>query len=219
MAKKTITEYEQAENTVTKIQCGSCDTRWDSRGVRGKQGVNTVVLDCTIEEKSYSGWRDRGFDRTLWGDDSHRINGAAVEDYCHDCWQGFMPDTAFVEVEEPEYYVEEKTREEYYCDFCEEGMDDSADHEVTLNPRIKIEERIRSGHTGLGERKTKVATREFKEVVRGSTSRDRMHAECDERFDCCDECAGQIFGRGGEPSGSSESKSLLAGLLDAVFGV
>jgi len=219
MAKKTITEYEGAEDTITKIQCGTCDTQWDNRGIRGKQGVNTVILDCRVEEKSYSSWRDRGFNRTLWGDDYYRITGEAVNDFCHDCWQTFLPDTAMMEVEEPEYYVEEKTRTEYYCDFCEENMGEDTDHEVTLNPRIKIRERIRSGHTGLGRRESRVLTREINETFSGSTTQDRLEAERDECFDCCSDCANEMFNLGRGSSSSGGSKSLLAGLKSAFFGV
>lgn len=222
MAKKTITEYEGAENTVTKIQCGNCDTRWENRGIRGKQGVNTVVLDAKVQERrSYDGWRDERDSKwngtSLFGSRPARFTGEAVEDFCQDCWQGFLPDTALVEVEEPEYYVEEKEREEYFCDFCEEHMGEEPTHIVSLNPYITIEEKIRSGR-GLPERKESTATREPDESV-SCGSYDRMYAKRDESYDCCKKCANDMFNLGLFASSGGESKSLLAGLKSAFFGV
>lgn len=201
MAKKTITEYEGAENTVTKIQCGGCDTRWDNRGIRGKQGVNTIVLDAMVQEQRYSGWdetRERKWNgRSLFGSFGSRparFTGKAVEDFCHSCWEAYLPDTAMVEVEEPDYYVEEKAREEYYCDFCENGMGEEPDHIVSLNPYITIEEKIRTGR-GLPGRNEYTATKEPGELVTCG-SYDRMYAKRDESFDCCKRCANDIFDLG-----------------------
>jgi hypothetical protein len=213
MAKKEITEYEQVEETVTKIKCGNCDETWDSRGVRGKQGVNTVILDCRIEENSYT-WRNKGFDRTLFGDSGHRINGEAIEDYCHDCWDSFFDETAFVEVKESDYYVEEKTREEYYCDFCNHKMGDEVDHEVTLNPRIKIRRRARS-YPITQRSEAEVLTREYQKTVRGNRD-DRMSAERDECFDCCEDCAEEIFKLS---SSEEESPNLVQRLANTLSSI
>jgi hypothetical protein len=222
MAKKTITEYESAKNTVTKIQCGGCDAKWEDRSIRGKQGVKTVVLDAKVQRRrSHGGWKSESNKKwngtSVIGNRSVRFTGEAVEDFCDDCWQTHFPDTAFVEVEESEYYVEEMEREEYFCDFCEDGMGDEPEHIVSLNPHITIEEKIGSA-SAFSEVSKKTATRAPDNEV-SCARNDRMYAQREDSYDCCKKCANDIFNLDLFDSSGGGSKSLLAGIKKAFFGV
>lgn len=195
--KKEITEYEAAEETVSKIQCGSCDETWDNRGIRGKQGVNTVILDAYVERHrgmSYSDWRKKDFGYSAFGDSMIRISGEVVEDYCNSCWDGFFTQGPMAEIEQPEYYVEEDTREEYFCDFCGSEMGEEPEHEVVLNPRIEAEPRP-SAYTLSPDRDNTVINR-IDEPVGGSMGHDRLRSKCDDEFDCCATCANEMFSLG-----------------------
>jgi len=212
--KKEITDYKPAEETTTRIACGSCDERWDDRN---DDGVNTIVLDIQIQERhSYgrSRWRDRLFDGHHHGDDYLRMTGAEVEDYCDSCFDGLFPDDSAAEVEESEFYVKEETREEYYCDFCEEGMGENPDHGVSVNPRIRIEPWTRAGVTRSErrrDRKSRVLTHKLNTRVTGDKDMDKLHADRDSVHDCCDSCASEMFNLG--VTSSSGSRGLLARLL------
>lgn len=196
--KKEVTEYEPAEDTITKVKCGSCEQTWDTRGVRGEQGVNTVVLDAKIQKRLHYGqdmWREvrlnKWNDHSLTSRNPYRISGAEIEDYCHSCWDGFFTQGPAAKIEETDYYIEEETRSEYYCDFCGSEMGEESDHEVTLNPRFEVEQNLHTNR-GLPEQKTTVETREIGETASRGLS-DIMYAKRDDSFDCCRNCANEIF--------------------------
>lgn len=208
--KEEITEYQPAENTVTRIQCDGCTTTWDDRSA---DGINYVVLDAVLERKSYDGWDKKN---NKWGSSislsslgANRISGADTAEYCDTCWSAFFTTGPAVEVTESEYYVEEETTEEYYCDLCGDGVGDSPDHEVSVNPRIEREREKRGTNVLHTERETVEVVRELKQNVTCGT-KGRKYARRDDVHDCCQSCAGEMFG---------VTKVGFIGVLRSVFGM
>jgi hypothetical protein len=224
MAKKEITEYQPAEDTSTVIQCDSCDKEWNSRGVRGSDGVNTVILNAAVQRKRYSGWNDES-ERKWNGTSLHssypiRFTGDAVNDYCKDCWNGLFTHNPMVEVEKPEYYVDEVTKEQYYCDFCDDDMGEEPEHIVSLNPYLTIEKRVRQVG-GPYRREESTATRIPDDRISCSSS-SSVYAKRFDSFDCCDDCANDIFNLGrvaSTKSVESFTKAFAKGFKSVFFGV
>jgi hypothetical protein len=226
MAKKEITEYQPAEDTSTVIQCDSCEKEWENRGIRGNEGVNTVILNAKIEQRrTHSGWStesDRKWNgSSVIGDRPVRFTGEAINDYCHECWNSFFDEGVMIEVEKPEYYVDEVTKEQFYCDFCESGMGDEPSNTITLNPYITVEQRIHSTGTLRNRTEKNTATCEPNDAV--SCGRyDKLYVERFDSFDCCDDCANDIFNLGraaSTESGESFAKAFAKGFKSVFFGV
>jgi len=192
--KEEITEYQPAEDTVTRVQCDGCTTTWDDRS---DDECNHVMLDATIERKSFDGWDSKSYkwnSTSLSSMSANRMAAVDTAEYCDTCWSGFFTTGHAVEVTESEYYVEEETTEEYYCDFCGDGMGESVDREVSVNPRIEKEKEKRGHNVLTTERKTVAIVRELGESVTCGT-RGRKYAKRDDDYDCCHSCAREIFDR------------------------
>jgi hypothetical protein len=213
--KKEITEYERAENTVTKIQCNSCDKQWDSRGEHGSDGCKTVVLDAKIMV-GYSYFNEKD----IWGDYTHsdkmKIVADDLADYCTDCWEALFDESMAVEVEEPEYYVEEKSTDIYYCDFCESEMGDEPTHEVTVNPYIERETQKRGMGSSYFDTETVVVTRELDDLAM-SRSGSKLCAKRHNSFDCCSQCVRDIFDISIAQTDSNKEKGLCATIKDILL--
>lgn len=227
MAKETVTEYETAEKSITKIQCDHCDKEWDDRSA---DDLNMLVLDCTIDVRKYSrhtSWRSYSFDknRSMMGDPC-KISGESKIDICDSCLSSNLPEKYMIEVEQSDYYVEEKTIEKYICDFCEEEMGESLDHEVFINPRILLypnkKYRARAGRSGssLDDISPKGVINNFEEVARYN-SKDEVIREIGEKLDCCESCANDLFRKNAHQSTDAynNEKSWLSVLKDAMFGL
>lgn len=234
--EKTITEYETAEETEQYIQCEECETRWDSRAVRGKQGVRTVALDAVIET-SYSGgrrrWKEEDFGDSMYiTGDAARMCATKVHDYCVDHYDALFDNKILpMEVEEPDYYVEENKRTVYMCDLCGDDIGEDPDHTVTVNPRLKrtlshtvmIQSDVEGAGRSANETSYHYNFGEAISVPRMSRSTTgRMHAEHDEVFDCCKECADRIFGlsiKNKVQENKSVASAFFQGVLNSISGV
>jgi hypothetical protein len=148
-----------------------------------------------IERKSFDGWDEKDYkwnSTSLSSMSANKMTGTATAEYCDSCWDGFFTAGPAIEVTEPEYYVEEETTEEYYCDFCGDGVGENPDHEVSLNPRIEKEKEKR-GHNVLNTTRETVATiRSLNESVTCGSS-GRKYAKRDDTYDCCRSCAHEMF--------------------------
>ena len=190
--KEEITEFQPAEDSVTRIQCDGCTTTWDDRD---DDGVNYVVLDAMIERKSFDGWDEKDYkwnSTSLSSMSANRMTGRATAEYCDTCWDRFFTAGPAVEVTESEYYVEEETTEEYYCDFCGDGVGESPDHNVSVNPRIEKERETRSNNVLHTKRETVEMVRSLGESV-SCGRRGRKYAKRDDTYDCCRSCAHEMF--------------------------
>jgi len=189
--KEAVTEYQPAEDTVTRVQCDGCTTTWDDRS---DDGCNHVMLDAKIEKKSFDHWRSE----SMWNNTSlsrvsaNRIAAVDTAEYCDTCWSGFFMKSHAVEITESEYYVEQETTEKYYCDFCGDGMGESVDREVSVNPRIEKEQEKPENNALFTERETVAIVRELGESVTCGT-RGRKYAKRDDKYDCCRSCSREIF--------------------------
>lgn len=195
--REEITTYEGAETMVTKIKCDSCEQVWDT----DDDEPNYLVLDAVIEEESYSGWDERNSPRwngmSLSSVNAARMAGRADMEYCDSCLPVIFADESAARIEEPDYYVEEETKDRYYCDFCADEIGGKPDHEVSLNPRIEVEKRVWNTNNVLNREKVRdvIAERIGEEAPR-PPGRSRNYAMREEVHDCCHDCASRIFDTG-----------------------
>lgn len=209
--EEEITEYKTSEDTKIKVACASCSSVWDERGA---DDLNTVALNLGLAKKSFTTrgiWRSSRLKRTIRGDDYAKLTAEAMDDYCDDCWHTFFTDEPAVKIEEPEYYVEEEKRTLYSCDFCGFTMGEDVDHSVFVNPRIVIK-RINRG-LELTHEETAVLTRDIEDSATGGGMYDKLSPEYDEKYDCCESCATDIF------PVNRKTYSESRGLLRRVFGL
>lgn len=217
--KEEITEYQPAEDNVTRIQCNGCTTMWDDRD---DDCVNHVVLDAMIARKSFDGWDEQNYkwnSTSLSTMNANKMTGVATADYCDSCWDSFFTVGPAVEVTEPEHYVEEETKEEYYCDFCGDETGESPDHKVSLNPRIEKERERRGNNVLQTERDTVAIIRKLGESV-SCGRRGRKYAKRDGTYDCCHSCAKEMFDYGVTGSSGSSTgllRQVASGVTDMLF--
>lgn len=197
--KEEITDYETASETVTRIECDSCGNRYDDRS---DDDINILALDAEPQRKSLGEWRDfRSFGSSTSTGRNVRIDAAEVNDYCNACFSGVTGDFCHAEITEDEYKVDEVTETEYYCDLCEDSMGDEPTHVISVNPRIV--ERGKSSPLVYTSRPNRRADYEEKEhwspgtvVSVGPGIFERVEFVRDESYDCCADCADEIFDRG-----------------------
>lgn len=170
-----------------------------------KSSPNMYTSDLTLRWSSKRGGRD-----------SYYIAADHVIDLCHDgCFSNTFMDPEEhdmdeideelrlgIEVDEFEYETVEKEANEYLCDRCGKSMDDQYDHEISVDPRIVVEEQLRHSYdpTIFGENNypskdelTEVATRSPNEKI-STHSRNRISFERKNSYHTCDSCVREVFG-------------------------
>lgn len=214
--KEQRTEYERETEEKTVIQCDKCSTRWESRSA---DGCNLIVLNCKIGKRRSFGrsasYRTQSFDRSLWSDERYQIDGEDSTDLCNSCWSEEFNTSSAMEITEEDYYLDEKTTNVYYCDFCNDELGESVDNTVSVNPRI-LTGRTRSTMRGIREEPDmKVETNSMHETV-SVGSRESAESQRDECHDVCESCKDQIFGYDTTVS-TGVFKSMLDGFSSAFY--
>ena len=110
-----------------------------------------------------------------------------------------------MKVEEEQFEYVEKEVETYVCDRCGDYMGEEPDHQVVLNPRIRLEDYGGSLTTSRGSDREDAIVREMNEKKpKRLMDPDTSSSQEDNSFEWCSGCKQEVFGGSKTPDAVSE---------------